>query len=116
MAEERYDAIRTYSGLFHFERISSIQLDQIANQIHRSGLQWDLGATFLELEYSGRDTNRFVLKLLRDIASIIHDARGEVVCEVSDDEHTVFEYYRIRAGRLIRQLGEIVRGPEEILE
>ena len=42
------------------------------------------------------------------------DAEGEMRCQVSGDvDELWFEFYRVRGGKLLRQAGKVVRGPEE---
>lgn len=74
------------------------------------------GSTFLELRYTGRDTNRGFVRLLAEIAALLVDARGEITCQIDGDEgDPIFEFYRIQSGRLLRQRGEIVRGEAETI-
>ncbi len=67
---------------------------------------------WLELEYSGRDTGRKIVSLLEQLAPIIRDAEGEVVCQLdAQSADPEFEFYSIRAGKLLLQRGHVVREP-----
>ena len=52
--------------------------------------------------------------MLKEIAAVIWDADGEVVCEINlEGEDPLFEFYSFTSGQLFRQRGRIVREPEE---
>jgi hypothetical protein len=70
----------------------------------------DVGETWLEFEYSGRDTNRKVRHFLKNPTAIIDQAEGEIVCEIaSEDGDPTFEFYTVNNEELYVQKGYIVR-------
>jgi hypothetical protein len=108
------DEIVEYSGFLTFPELTEADyraLEQALGSLHGAV---SVGRTSLEIEYSGRDTNRTVVARLMDAAAIIGRADGEIVCQI-DHELTdpEFEFYRIGDGRLLRQRGVVVRGPVE---
>ena len=60
-----------------------------------------------------------MVQLLKRVATLLETADGYITCEYSDDEideqplGTHFEFYSVADGRLYRQEGRIVAGPEE---
>lgn len=99
-----------YSGYFTFSPLLDADLRKVQQLAEQSGLEVDLGETWMEFAYAGRDTNRKVLTLLRSLASIIRHAEGELVCEVTpEDRDPTFEFYTVRDGALYVQKGCIVR-------
>ena len=106
------DVERWYSGYLVVRNISDDLARQIADVAKDTPI-FEAYANAVEVEYRGRDTNRFVVRALIRLARMIENADGEVQCQVSGDGTEVrFEFYRIREGRLFRQLGEIVRQSE----
>ena len=54
------------------------------------------------------------LKFLAELASIIIDCEGEIVCEIeNDDGDDLFQLFSIKNGKLFCQEGKIVRGVVE---
>lgn len=102
--------IYDYSGYLRFGPLPDQKLQAAKELAIRSGLDIFLGPNALELEYSGRDTNRKIARLLSFLAEVIHDAEGEIVCTI-EKEGTAphFEFYSIRGGKLYRQKGCIVK-------
>ena len=109
--------MKEYSAFLVLKPINDFQIRQIKSIAEKYNLHIDIGDSHLEFEYSGRDSNRFVVKFLRDIAPTIGKAFGEVVCEIiNDDRDNDFEFYQIRDGKLLFQPGKIVRGQEQIID
>jgi hypothetical protein len=114
MPQNENDLQRSYDGYLHFHRVSQETIDRLIALGRESGIELDVSATAIEFRFVGRDTNRFVVGVLQRIAEVIKDADGEIQCQVSGDtDQLSFEFYRIRGGRLFRQLADIVRQPEE---
>jgi hypothetical protein len=99
-----------YSGYLMFGPLSDEQTETARSVLTKAGHSPDLEPHALEFEYSGRDTNRKVVRLLGRLAEIIGDADGEIVCTIErEGADPDFEFYSIRDGRLLRQRGRIVR-------
>jgi hypothetical protein len=99
-----------YSGYVTFAPLLDADLRKVQQLAAQSGLEVDIGETWMEFAYAGRDTNRKVLTLLRSLASILRNAEGEIVCEVAPEEgDPAFEFYTVRDGALYVQKGYIVR-------
>ena len=102
--------IYEYSGYLTFAPLSDAKLQKVRSLAVQSGLAIDVGTTWLELEYAGRDANRKVRTLLRNLASIIGQAEGEIVCEMTNDDGDLrFEFYTMTSTGLYVQKGHIVR-------
>lgn len=105
-----------YDGLLSFDTLPDERLAVARGLVEDSGLQIELGPQHLELAYAGRDARRKVVQLMRGLARIVGDARGEVICtldrEGADPE---FEFYSIADGKLWRQKGRIVRAQSEVV-
>lgn len=101
-----------YDGLLLFVGLTVNQQEQVKAILQAANLQLTLGATWMEVSYAGRDSGRRVIQVLCEVARIVKDAEGEIVCSFSDDEasDTKFEFYSIRNGMLCRQRGQIIRG------
>ena len=93
--------------------ISDQTLQQLATVLKESQA-FNVSPRMIEVEFTGRGTNRVVERTLLQLAPILGNAQGEVRCEVSGDiDQLWFEFFTIRNGRLFRQRGEIVRAPQE---
>lgn len=109
--------MKEYSAYLVLKPITDVQIRKIKSISENYNLNIDIGESHLEFEYAGRDSSRFVVKFLRDIAPIVGKAFGEVVCEIiNDDRDNDFEFYQIRDGKLLFQTGKIVRGQERIID
>lgn len=103
-------AVCSYSGYLLVPDLVRETAEQVRATAKAVGLDPDVGDRSIEFEYQGRDSNRFVIRFLMQIAAIVGAASGEIRCEVSSDEgDPCFEFYRISGGSLIRQFGKIVR-------
>lgn len=103
-----------YDGYLIAPNLEEPRLQLIRGMAEKAGLSLDFGSGSIEFQYIGRDANRWIVRFLRELATAVVDAGGEVVCKLaSEDSDPTFEFYRIRDGRLLRQVGEIVRGPVE---
>lgn len=106
--------LREYSGFLSLSEIPSSVRNEVQRAAGESGLEVDVGQAYIEFEYSGRDSNRFVVSFLSKLARIIQDADGEILCEQTfEGKDPLFEFYRIKGGCLFRQIGQLVRGAEE---
>lgn len=108
--------IREYSGLLcvHLDPQSQEQVRAVAT---RHGLELDVADDYIEFDYQGRDTNRFVVAFLVDLARDVVDAEGEVRCEsVSEETDPSFEFFSIRGGKLIRQRAVLIREVGEVID
>ena len=86
------------------------QIKQLAKQV--IGFDVDVSSSFLEFDYSGRDTGRKIVTFLCQAASLIGSAEGEAECQITTDtSETHLEFYTIQNGRLYKQEAEIVRSP-----
>lgn len=107
-------AVCSYSGYLSVPSLTPQAAELVRSAAQAAGLEVDIGSGSIEFGYDGRDSNRFVVEFLRQVASAIGTASGEVRCEVAaDGADPCFEFYRISNGRLLRQTGAIVRQPEE---
>lgn len=85
------------------ERIKHIFVDQ--------GLEIQMHDDALEFSFKGRDMSNSIVKAFVAVAAILHNADGELRCEIDDegnDPH--FEFFTISKSRLWMQKGHIVRG------
>ncbi|HEX7958852.1 MAG TPA: hypothetical protein VF493_02985 [Terriglobales bacterium] len=106
----------TYDGLFIVGDLTSEQQREIEHAAKSVGVSLDLEGGIIELEYVGRDAERWYVNFLRRIANIVRDAEGEVRCEITTDEiDPLFEFYRIRNSQLLREAGRIIRGVTEVV-
>jgi len=108
-----------YSGYLTFPPLPDEKLQQARSLIAQIGLDIDMGERWLEFEYAGRDANRHVLTLLSNLAWLIGQAEGEIVCEIANDEGDPrFEFYTIKQRGLYVQKGRIVRekSKQKVLE
>jgi len=103
------DSQRSYSGYLITSGLSDEAMKSVSTLAERMHL-FTIHENAIEIEYTGRDTSRIVVKSLLQLAQLIRDAEGEVRCEISGDTgQLAFEFYRIREGRLFRERGRIVR-------
>jgi hypothetical protein len=99
-----------YSGYLTFMPLPDDKFQKAQSLTDQSGLDMDVGETWLEFDYAGRDANRKVIALLRNLASLIGQAEGEIVCEIAtEDGDPTFEFYTIKHRGLYVQQGHIVR-------
>jgi len=99
-----------YSGYLTFTPLPDAKFQQARSLTAQASLDVDMGERWLEFEYSGRDANRQVLTLLRNLALLIGQAEGEIVCEIAnEDGDPMFEFYTIKQCGLYVQKGHIVR-------
>ena len=106
------DYLRAYSGFLTFAAVSDDVAKTIRCLSDEAGVGLDLTQTALEVDFTGRDSNRFVVRLLARIAAALIDADGEVCCEMTWGTDRSFEFFRIRGGKLLCQVGTVVRGHE----
>lgn len=105
-----------YGCYMSFAPLSDEKLQQAKSLIDASGVGFDIGANYLEFDYTGRDTNRKVARLLWALAPIIGDAQGEAQCQLNwEGSDATFEFYLIKNYQLIRQRGRIVRETAEVV-
>ena len=112
---KRVKVIREYDGLL-FVKLEPSQVAAIEEIARDSAADVDADSTQIEVRYTGRDNDGSVLRLLKAIASLIRDAGGEVECAVTDESgERWFEFYQVKAGRVIVERGTIVRSPPKVL-
>ncbi len=115
--DELHDLERSYSGFLVTRPLSGQEVEEIIRLGRDEGLELDVTTSSIDFEYIGRDTNRFIVKLLQRIARIVRGAEGEIRCQISgDSDNLSFEFFRISDGKVFRQLARLVRLPEEELE
>jgi hypothetical protein len=103
-----------YSGTINTPALSHNAVQTIEKAADACGLSLDIGNNYIEFAFEGRDSNQFVVGFLRTLAHAVGTANGEFRCEVKvGKEDSLYEFFMIRNGRLIRQRGLIVREPEE---
>jgi hypothetical protein len=109
--------MKEYSAYLVFRGLNEKALDEVGKLTKDYGFDLDFDSKFLEFEYSGRDAPLKVIKYFYNLAKIVGNAEGELICEVVNDEgDNVFEFYRIENDCLILQRGKIVRETEEVIE
>ena len=109
------DILRDYDGIL-FRKVTATLRAEIERIASSAGLDanFDVADSYVEFRFSGRDTNRFVVRMLSEMARAIGDARGEVVCKITTDERDpTFEFFSVERGQLMKQAGQIVRGKRE---
>lgn len=102
--------IREYNCYFTFSDISDKQRGYISRVLSDKNFEADISRNSLEFESTGRDEDRLVLKIFKEIATVLKDADGELRCEIddeNDDPH--FEFFTIKGGNLLIQKGRLVR-------
>ena len=105
-----------YDGYLTFVPLSNDQLKALDDLNKSSGQFIDYETGWLEFKYSGRDTNRKIVRLLSKLAEIIQEADGEITCTIQIEEgDPIFEFFSIKKGRLFRQIGRIMRGTVEAI-
>jgi hypothetical protein len=111
------DLQRSYSGHLRVASLALTQTEDILAIAQRYGVELDVGTASLDVEYIGRDTNRFIVLMLVELAAVVGEADGEVECHVSGDtgQHW-FEFFEIKNGQLYCQLAEVVRGCKKIVQ
>ncbi|MDP9375511.1 MAG: hypothetical protein M3Q65_24315, partial [Chloroflexota bacterium] len=103
-----------YSGLLYFSSLSNDQLTATKMLAEAAGLEIEVGPRSLELAYSGRDTDRKVVKFIGKLAEIVGDAAGEITCTLNwEHADPSFEFYSIRDGKVFLQRGWILREKSE---
>jgi hypothetical protein len=94
--------------------LTSETIEAVQKAADKRGLILDIGNNYIELDFEGRDSNQFVVDFLRILAQAVGTACGEFRCEIAvEQEDPLYEFFKIRDGRLIRQRGLIVRESEE---
>ena len=108
------DLQRQYNGLFWVKGGMSAEILQQVVALSKENPFFDVEPTMIEVEYTGRDTSRVVVRALRRLARIVGQADGEVQCQISGDvDQLWFEFFTIQDGRLFCQRGDVVRHPKE---
>lgn len=111
-----FPEIIQYSCFINFEPLNNERLQVARRLVEKFELPIDLTQTYMEFDYSGRDTNRKIVKLLIELAPVIGNAQGEVKCELAwENSDSSFEFYLIKDGCLLRQIGHLVRNPAEVI-
>lgn len=105
----------TYTGhITTGSLLTSETIEAVQKAADERGLILDIGNNYIECEFEGRDSNQFVVGFLRILAQAVGSASGEFRCEITvEHEDPLYEFFKIRDGRLIRQRGLILRESEE---
>jgi hypothetical protein len=99
VVNENSDAQRWYTGYLTFDENDDKHRALLAILSDLSS--FDVSQRAIEVEYKGRDSSRFIVKKLREIAPLVGDTRGEVAYQIhGDGEESAFEFYQISDGRL----------------
>jgi hypothetical protein len=109
--------MKEYSAYLTFNDLEATDVEKIKRLAEEYSVQADIGSNYLEFDYVGRDTSRNVVKFFYCLSKVVVDAAGEVACEiVNDDGDNEFEFYSIRNGLLICQVGKIIREAGQVVE
>jgi len=109
--------MKEYAAYLIFEGLSKDQSAKVEAITKEFGLEVDFSAKFLEFEYAGRDASNIIIRYFYNLAKIVGNAQGELICEIiNDDGDNTYKFYHIKDGELIYQLGEIVRGRDELVK
>ena len=105
------NTVKRFDAYFTFDGLTSEQQGTIRKLMDAQGLDIDLFEDTLEFNFEGRDLSDQVVEAFAKIALTIHEATGEMRCEIDDDKclDPTFEFYTIADSRLWRQSGRIVR-------
>jgi Fe-S oxidoreductase len=104
----------SYSGHITTTLLTAEAIETVQQAADSRGLTLDIGNNYIEFEFEGRDSNQFVVEFFRIMARAVRDAKGEFRCEVTAaNQDALYEFFKIREGRLIRQRGLVVRESEE---
>lgn len=106
--------MREYAGYLIID-ISDECVNAIRILSNTHGLDIDVGNTFLEFQYQGKDTNEFVVSFLYELGNFISQAEGEIVSEITVEgsPDPTFKFYSFKEGGLYVQNGKIVRNQIE---
>jgi hypothetical protein len=80
------DTLRKYDGML-FTEVTPACRKEIECIARSFGLltNFDVAGGYVGFQFSGRDTNRVVVKMLSEIARVIGDAEGEISCATTTD-------------------------------
>jgi hypothetical protein len=105
------DMIREYDGFLGFDPAKAAAVRDL---VQGKGA-FDVGDDHIEIRYNGRDTTRFIIAALKQIAEMVGYASGLVTCTYqNEDEDPRFEFYTIENGKLYVQKGAVVREPQKV--
>ncbi|WP_017327093.1 hypothetical protein [Synechococcus sp. PCC 7336] len=106
--------MKDYSAYLILNKIDQSTISLIKGIANRFKLEVDIGENYFEFDYSGRDKNHYVVRFFAELAAIIVDCKGEIICEIINDEgDNSYEFFSIENGELFCQPGEILRGVKE---
>jgi hypothetical protein len=107
------DALCSYDGYLTGFMIPPGVVSEIMRRGESLGLPIEIGQDYFEFSFQGRDSNLFVVDFLRYLAQKLGTATGEIRCEITVDEpDPLFEFFKLRSGKLIVQKGHILRDSE----
>lgn len=108
----------TYDGYMTFPEVSPALLKEMTALAASFQLDVDLGASWLEFTYSGRDRERRFIAFLKALAPLVGTAEGEVerVADENDDGNQTLEFYSIEDGKVYCQVGRIVREDRKLVD
>jgi len=112
--EHQYE-LYDYDGMLFIDRPTPEIAEKIRSLLVTSAPA-EIDSNTIEVNYSGRDANRWVVSWLKRLAEVVKDATGEITCTITtDDGDPLFEFFRIANGNVIRQRGQIQRGSAEVV-
>jgi hypothetical protein len=105
------NTIKRYDAYLTFSKLTSEKQDAIRQLMDAQGLDVDLFDNALEFSFEGRDVNDKVVEVFAQIDVLLHEASGEIRCEIDDDDYQdpTFEFFSITDSHLWKQSGKIVR-------
>ena len=68
-----------YNGSFSLSGIDEAQHQKLVELFKESGITADVESTYLCFEYSGRDTNRKVVRLFSRVAELVGELDGKII-------------------------------------
>jgi len=108
------EKLYSYEGVLTFEALAAERLTQVNKLLTEIGVRCLSHPTWLDFKYSGKDHERTTVGFLCQLATVIQNADGEIVCEIEEDDKDVaFEFFTIADGLLFKQSGHIVRRQKE---
>jgi hypothetical protein len=113
--ERKYE-LYEYDGLLFIARPTPELTKSVQSFLASSDAPGKLNGNTIEVNYSGRDADRWVVSWLKQVAAVVTDAAGEVTCTITtDDGDPLLEFFRITDGKLVRQRGQIQRAGAEVV-
>lgn len=111
------NTIKEYDAYLTFDPIASEKVERVQQLFREQDLLAEVDGSSIEFEFSGRDLSDYIVKVFIQVAEVVEEASGEVVCEIEDDDYKdpSFKFYSISDGKLWIQNAVISRS-EDIVE